>query len=774
MISVKSIHRLCLATFMIGVILGCSPTAEEDATTEKPTLSAQGGVVDFATLDSPLGQAFEDFHLETILECMSEVMEGIRDHAARTHPDRPAIVLSGNPAGGMHLPRWVEMAAPFDYFNIECDVVRLHDDTRLSHFLGIAALSEAVNTTLMVMPDASSNKTWMMRENPQAYAMATGLSYALGGHMHVPWCLYDGSQFNRFYGSLDGHQPIFKMIHEHADWFDGYVPALWHVLEVAYGEKGVEDLALIEKQMLELYQAGVPTLLRLKGEKAPLATERLSDEPRQRTQFNPERVVPSLESPFEMDSAYQSGFLPPIPRVHYLASKTPLILHLIRRFDDKSPVPGSGLFTVSPAFLRGAEVVNVEIAVPEWADTRQAAVSWRKNENGNHEIQVKDIPAWAILRVHTSEPLRLPGVNRSDLRDSMAESEIPLMRMIRFSDTWARPEWVDEALASDSDPLDGYHITRISWSYDHSLQTLHYAQAKGIAFHGSGAFLHAYMALDGQSPQEGIPTTNPDWPGWVRYPDGHPMHIRPDWNPPRYGASFASKEYRKTMIERGISWIDKGAAGIQFDDISGMVNRVWKYGGDFSDGFLANFRNFLIEHDIDGVKADTSLESLRKRILAETGYSPPHERRPDGTIVVRRPVNTGYPGLVWVGPNVSPARPEKLFTTDFTISLTDGTARGVELLLMDGDRTVYLSRIPLSDLFPQELLEGGPMTLRVQHDLEAQTSRVRIGNNGPWREAIPFGKPLVAEMLSLSPVLLVDPNRSGVEVREITIVDDQQ
>lgn len=774
MISGQSFNRSFIAISLCGLIAGCSSRAETGTSPDVPALSAQGGVVDFANPGSPLGHAFEEFHFETILDCMSEVMGDIRAYAVEAHPDRPAIVLSGNPAGGMHIPRWVELAAPFDYFNIECDVVRLHDGSRLAHFLGIAALSESVNTTLLVMPDASSNKSWNKQENPQAYAGATGLSYALGGHMHVPWCLYDGSQFNRFYGSLDGHQPIFSMIHEHADWFDGYVPALWHVLEVPYGRKGVDDLAALETQVLGFYKAGVPTVLRLKGTTAPMASERFSGEPRLRNQFDPGKGGAQAESPFEMDSAFQSGFLPPIPRVHHETSKAPLTLHIIRRFDDASSAPASGHFTVSPAFLQGAEVVKVEIAAPEWPDRRKASVSWETIENGDLEVRVEAVPAWAILRVHTKEPVKLPGVKRPSLRNAMAESEIPLMRMIRFSDTWARPQWVDEALASESDPLGGYHITRISWSYDNSLQTLRYAQAKGMAFHGSGAFLHAYMAVDGKPPQEGVPTTTPGWPGWVRYPDGHPMHIRPDWNPPRYGASFASQEYRMLMIERGIQWIDKGAAGIQFDDISGMVNRVWKYGGDYSDAFFLNFRNYLVEHDFQGVNAETPLEALRKRVMKEMGYTPPHERESDGTIIVHKPTNTGYPGLVWVGPTAPFARTGGLFSAEFTFRVTSGDTKGIDLLLMDGDRTVYLSRIPLAEVLPADAGEGEWITLRVRHDLDAEITRVGIGGNGEWGTVIPFKKPLLPQMRGLSPVLLVDPSHCGVEVQDITIMADRE
>ncbi|AQQ71127.1 hypothetical protein SMSP2_01492 [Limihaloglobus sulfuriphilus] len=734
-------------------------------------LSAQGGVVEFTKPFGPLGQAFEEFHFETILDCMTQVMGSIRDYSARAYPDRRPVVLSGNPAGSMHVPRWVEMAAPFDYFNIECDVVSLHEDKPLAHFLGIAALSESVDTTLLVMPNATSNRRWNQLEDPQAYAGATGLSYAIGCHMHVPWCLYDGSQFTRFYGSLDAHQPIFRMIHDHAGWFDGYVPALWHVLDVPYEEDGVQDLSALELQILDLFRAGVPTVLRLKGDKAPAIPERFSGRPHLRTAMDSAKKAAAPDCPFEMEDSYRSAFLPPIPRVQHEASDAPLVLHIIRDFKDKSAVPASGKFTISKLLLKGAKVSKVEIAAPEWQDAASASVSWETDESGEPVVSVENVSAWALVRVHTAEPVKLPGVERPDLRKAMAESEIPLMRMIRFSSIWQRPKWVDDAIASDTDPLDGYHVSRISWSYDHSLKTLEYAQSNGMAFHGSDCFLHSYIALDGVPPQEGIPTFTPDWSGWVRYPDGQPMHIRPDFMPPRYGASFASAQYRTAMIERGKNWIDKGAAGIQFDDISGMVNRVWQYGGDFGDAFFACFRNYLLQRRFDGIAEDTPLDQLREQVMSEMKYTPVYEKLKDGTISVSKP-SPRYPGLVWIGPAKPFSRPNALFNAAIEFRITEGSVNDAELLLMDGEHSVYLCRIRLGDVLPSDIAQNEWMTLRISHDLEAQTTRLAVGDGGQWSKARPFDMPLSPQMVSLSPALMIDPRYCSVEVRKIALDTD--
>ena len=502
-----------------------------------------------------------------------------------------------------------------------------------------------------------------------------------------------------------------------------------------------------------------------------MALERFSGEPRLRSTFDPGKKLASLDSPFELEASYRSAFLAPIPRVHHEASKTPLVLHLIRHFDDQSSAPASGRFTIAEAFLRGADVAEVEIAAPEWSETRNASVHWKTNSEGDLEVSVENVPAWALLRVHTSAPVKLPGVERAPLRRAMAESEIPLMRMIRYSSTWGRPPWVDDAIASATDPLEGYHITRISWSYDHSLQTLKYATAKDMAFHGSDTFLHTYMALDGKPPQEGVPTFTPDWPGWARYPDGHPMHIRPDFIPVRYGASFASPEYRAAMIERGSDWIDKGAAGVQFDDLNGMVNRVWQYGGDFSDAFFTRFRTYLVERGFDGVALDTPLDVLRERVMAEMKYKPAHERRTEGTVVVSKP-SSSYPGLVWVGPTEAFPLSDDILSTEVEFCITEGNTNGVDLLLMDGDRSVYLSLIPLADVLPTDAPEGKWMTLRVRYDLEAQTTRVALGKNGKWGKARAFDMSLPAAVKSLSPVLMIDPRHSRVEVRRITRIVD--
>lgn len=767
-------RRIVAGIGLISLLAACHPespkqeakTVLESVDGPAQALSVQGGLVQRSKVPTALAQAFEDFHYEVTLACMREVMEGIRAYAAQTYPDRPPVVLSANPAGGMHVPRWVELAEPFDYFNIECDVVNLHDDKALAHFLKVNALAEAAGTALMVMPNSGSNRHWKEKEDPLAYAKATGLTYALGGHMHVPWCLYDGSQFNRFYGSLDGHQPIFRMIHEHADWFDGYVPALWHVLEVPYSDEGVDDLPLLESRLLELAQQGVPTTIDFKGENAPGDPGRFQAGEKVRSTLGQAASSPQIISPFRLDPAAQAAFLPPIPRVSSKASKAPLVLHLIHRFDTDEFVPGAGKLTVAKEMLEGAVVENVEIAAPQWNDISPASVTWTEDNNGDLAIKVDRVPAWAILRVQTSKPVQLAGVASTPLRTSMAESEIPLMRMIRFGTMWSRPPWVDEALASETDPLDGYHVSRISWSYDLTPKTQGYAQEHGLAFHGSDSFLHTHMKPEEPTEQTKIPAFAADWPGWARYPDGQPMHIRPDWNPPRYGASFASPEYRTAMIERAKRWIDRGAAGIQFDDIAGMVNRVRAYGGDFSDIFFEQFRDYLVERNIAGIEDDAPLEALRKQVMNAMAYTQAYQRESDGRVRILANKERDYPGLVWV--NTEPfSRPDSVLNAEVEIRFNDSDQPYAEMILMDGLRTVYHSRLPLHEYLEAQHLSGEPVLVRLRYDLNQQTVQWKIGAHETWSEPRNLDVPVSPETEELTLTVMGDPRLGGIEVRQI-------
>lgn len=744
------------ASFLLVLHLACSSPRLFAQATSESSLEVMGGVVTFAETSTPLRQAFEAYHQQSILDLISAV-----NAAARAK--KPDIILSGNLAGGFHQGRWPEAAQLFDYLNTEMDVIGAMKHP--GHFLSIAALTEAAGTVNMVMPNSSSNGQWSRKEDPRAYAFGTGLAYAMGAHMHVPWCLYDGSQFNRFYGSLEGHQPIFKMIHEHRDCLDGYVSALWHLLKVPYGQTGFSDRKALESHVERLFKAGIPALIRFEGSTADFGGPRLFGEARTEQLFcGAETPLPDTAPVKLVNDSSENPVMQHI-RVSSEESTTPMVIHLLQ--PARAPGASSATLRIHPHWLPASRIDSVEVVAIDWPGKPKATTSWKQQADGALQIEVENISGWAILRIHTTEKIQLPGAERPAFRAHLAESEIPLMRMIRFDTRWNRPEWVDNALAETVDPLDGYHLNRITWSYDHSLKTCAYAKEHNIAFHGSDSYLHAYMTPGG-SPidnQTEIFTRPADWDGWARYANGQPMHIRPDWNPPRYGASFASESYRAGMIQRAAHWIDQGASGIQFDDVSGMVNRVWRYGGDFSDHFFTGFRRALSEQELCGVTLETPLPALRTRVVKEAHRGSTFKRNSDGTLSVSK--QTGYPGLLWIGPK-DLACAKGTLSVDYELRFT--ASPHAELLLMDPDRTMYASRLKIENNLPLNQW----IHLLVEYNLQTQTARFKTDTADSWSAPQAFDIPLPESAEQVTATLMVNPKKSGLQIKSITTTNNSE
>jgi hypothetical protein len=801
----RSARRAFLPSFLgLGVLLssifGMPASGREVLEWAAPDLESAGGVVNKNR--SPLVDAFEDHHFEAILGLLAYVRDGLNEAAG----DGPRPLLSGNPAGGFHYGRWIEEARYFDFLNVELDVAGLADHR--DHFLAINGLAEGVGSALLVMPNARSNAQWREQEDPFAYARGTGLTYALGGHMHVPWCLYDGSQYHRFYGSLEGHQPIFRMIEKHGDFLDGYVPLLWHVVEVPYGADGIGSVRTIEKRMGELFDAGVPALVRLRARalvegNSAVEESALRDLDRQR--FGADRFVGEPRggevlgggrtevpaSPFVSGDDFSLHFYPPIPRVSAEPSETPLVLHLVRRADG-GPLPqGMLTVTVRRSLLGNAEVTNVDLASVEWEGSPPAQVEWETNKEGDLVLRVGGIQAWGLLRIHTRAATAFPRLVRDSLREQMAESEVPIMRMIRFNNKWRRPQWVDDLLAAPDDPLDGYFIDRISWSYDTSPDTLGHAKEHGWAFHGSVALLHSWMT----NPERSHPKTGdmlafpPDWTGWARYPGGGPMLIRGEWNPPRYGASFASQAYREAVLARCLEWVEMGAAGIQLDDVSGMLNRVWQYGGDFSDGLFEGFRDALVAQGFPGVTSSTDLEELRRRVVREMGWvnaswrvdaSPQDFEEGAGWIAVPYEATSAYyPGQVWVNSPVLDAG--GLVRAEWLVRFTGGPAPYGDFRLMDGYGSEWFAAFAFRDgrlhvHTPEESLENLGIAvpadewvaLGMEVDFDSGTFKVRVGD-GSSTGPFPFAVEWPREVKTFLFGALADPLRGGMEVKRLRV-----
>jgi hypothetical protein len=242
-----------------------------------------------------------------------------------------------------------------------------------------------------------------------------------------------------------------------------------------------------------------------------------------------------IKSPFQLSTSYVELFYSPIPRVSQGISTTPLVLHLIRRGDSGNAPSDPVRFRINSAFLGDAPIESVDLVAVEWEGDAPASVQWNELAEGDWEITVEGIRAWAVLAVRIAEAIQSSSVEEPSLREQVPASEVLLMRMIRFDDHWGRPEWVDELLASPEDPLDGYFIDRVSWSYDSTENTINHAQERGWSFHGSVALMHTWMEDTAitYARQGGLLSFPTDWTGWVRHPNGTPMLIRAEWNPPR-------------------------------------------------------------------------------------------------------------------------------------------------------------------------------------------------------------------------------------------------
>jgi hypothetical protein len=795
---------IALLSFAGGVASGQQASRVYDA----EALNVSGGVAGRLAEKTPLIAAFEAHHFDVTLDLLAYLRKGLSE-ATANGGDRP--LLSGNPAGGFHYGRWIELARYFDFLNVELDVAALA--TQRNHYLAINALIEAMDSALLVMPNARSNASWRDQEDPVAYARGTAVAYALGGHMHVPWCLYDGSQFHRFYGSLEGHQPIFRMIHEHADFLDGYVPLLWHVLAVPYGEQGVVAFGTLERRLGEHFDAGIPTLVRLVDKERSASANTDGDFAywlaRDAERFGNHRFQGAFQSteifgqsilqegvgsPFIFDDHYSNQFYPPIPRAFAGESNTPLVLHLIQRAGSTGVADGTFSITLKPELIDVDAVANIEIVTVQWQGDAAPEVSWQKNADGQLVIKGTGVNAWAMLRVHTHESLALPHVERAEIRQLMAESEIPLMRMIRFGQQWRRPPWVDELLAGPEDPLDGYHITRISWSYDKSPHEMGHARQQGWYFHGSVALIHSWMSNpDRLTPKQGDLLTFPhDWQGWARYPDGGAMMIRAEWNPPRYGASFASPLYHEAVLQRCMEWVNRGAAGIQLDDVSGMMNRVWQYGGDFSEVFFEGFKSALIAKGFPGVTESTPLDALRLRVLSEMDWmnasrrvnanAPAHQHGSEWISIPYRATSAHYPGQVWVD---SPAMDlSDNVLAEWTLRFDADRQPYADLRLMDAYGTEWFAGVVIRDgtinvMSPDEswletgiaVPSGEWITIAMKLDRVSETFRIRL-NNSDWSAAFAYQVPWLQEFTNGRFNLKANPLRTGLEVRRLRLLND--
>lgn len=726
-------------------------------------------------------EIFEAAHFAAVIGLLDEVTEALRERPEDAGDDWAPPVLSGNLAGGLHYGRWPEAAARFDALNTELNVAAL--DTEMAHFLGMAAISEAIDAASLVMPSAAANRAWNSKEDPVAYARGTGLTYALGGHMHIPWCLYDGSQFTRYYGTPATHQPIFRMIHDNRDRFDGYVPALWEVLEVPYGERGIRNIKGLEAELRKSFDAGVPVVVRFRGTgKEGSAAEPPFGDDRFDGKASAVRTLGDAASsadpvgPFRLLKGFDGAYLPPVPRVSAKASEFPLVIHLVRGFDEGTDRRAE--FEISGDWLPADRIKDISIASVQWEKDSATKVEWEAKPDGNTHVTVTGVPAWGVLRVETDAPVKLPGIVRSEFREQMAESEIPIMRMIRFGDRWKRPPWVDDALASDTDPLDGYHVTRISWSYESTGAELEHARTRGWGFHGSIALLHTHMGPTADLKTSDIITEPPDWPGWARYPDGRAILIRPDFNPPRYGASFATEAYRRAVIERARQWLELGVTGIQFDDVMGMLNRIWQYGGDFSDALMEIFKARLIAAGFPGVTAATPLDELRLRIIVAMQWenaarmvnAAPPGTPPIGWVgVPYRATSVGYPGEVWIGTEPF-ARPSAPFVAQYDVRFSGGEGAFAEFLLTDGDRTTYLSRFTITPETHPELPQNAWVRVRLKYDPVARTMRHAVGDGADWSDPVPFElMPVAGEPGTFTAIVMADPRVSGLDVRSMAV-----
>jgi len=208
-----------------------------------------------------------------------------------------------------------------------------------------------------------------------------------------------------------------------------------------------------------------------------------------------------------------------------------------------------------------------------------------------------------------------------------------------------------------------------------------------------------------------------------------------------------------------------------------MLNRVWKYGGDFSDAMFLLLRQRLLLEGFPGVSEGTTLDDLRQRVVKEmhgetacqiVNVSQPGNK-PSGWISVPyRATSAGYPGQVWIGPQPF-ARSGGRLTAEYDVRFSDNGAPHVDFLLMDGDRSTYISRVSIRKDAELSIPVKEWLRFRLEYNFAEQTCRYAVGD-GPWSKAVPFEQKLLDDkQQTFAVAVMADPLRCGLDLRQVDV-----
>lgn len=738
---------------------------------------------------------FKEHHFQTVLDAGDYLTAQVRAYAAEKQPNEP-FLISANIRGGEHYGRWIESAVPYDYLNNEMNVVGL--ERGLGDYLLTRRLTEAVGVGIMVMPDANSNAIWRVKENPPLYGKGVALAYATGAHLHIPWCLYDGSQTERFYGRPDTHAPYFRIVADHPDYFDGYADLLWHELTLPYGPDGLESLKASEQVMEELFERGIPTHLAFdtsafvqeRGYAPKLPAPAFKQAAPYRSTLD-EEVMEEISAPTRWNTAYAKAFFPPVVRVSAEPRLTPVVFHVIGRLGGASPEGAA--FTVSPDLLDPDAVEGISYIT---VGQGERGAPFERTRDGLRIAMPDDVNDWAVFRVRTAEKLDLPGVPLEPFRAVITQSEIPVMRLIRFSKFWDRPAWVDGLIENmPPDPVKEFGTTRITWSYEDKPSVIRYAHDNGWAYHGTENISHTLMGEPGDSfshPGSSQWAQPPDWPGFARDAKGEAIMIRADFDPNRFSGSFAAPEHLEWFLERNKKWVNRGADGVQWDDVSSPMNRIWLQGGDYSTASLEAFKDYLADQNVaDFEAADLSTEEIKEKLVEAFKAARP-------TIFVRNADNE-QPAYLRVPQDPEAPNNAKLWLatpaldvkgdsieTDVTFRLLGAKARRNQAFyLTDATGMSYHTTTQLNANGLANYVDGKAYpikgvtvpddewkTLRMKFDLKNSTYQVKFAGDTGWSEPQLFRKPVSGDLDTASLGVYVDPRTGTFDLKEITIVND--
>ncbi|WOO40741.1 hypothetical protein [Rubellicoccus peritrichatus] len=788
----KFTSRTTRRIILIGLAYLMSPVADAGELTidlsnnqieEIRRLRIRGGLVEYPK-ENELIDLFQDYHLEVIKGIAEPVSNELRQYAKQQNPDK-SFLISSNMAGGMNNGRWIEAISSFDYLNNEIDVSGLKKG--LGEYLLIKQLTEAVGVGLMVMPNAKSNSIWSNREDPELYGKATALAYATGSHMHIPWCLYDGSQRGRFYGRPQTHAKYFQLIADNQDYFDDHTGLAWNEFTVPYTSDGLRNQQVIEDQLERFFEDGIPTYIRFddkafvadRGYRATLPATERDVQPRYETTL---KEADKVSSPTKGNVAYHRKFFPPIIRVSDAPSLTPAVFHVIERFNGKEVRRPS--FVISPDLIDPRQIESVSYIT---VGQTEKPASIRRSKSGTRVEVPSKVNDWAVFRVKTTEPIALPHLPQEPYRSVVAESEIPVMRLIRFSDTWKRPDWVNEMIDNmPPDPIKEYDTTRITWSYDKRPSSIKYAHDNGWTFHGTENIAAVHIGEQKNAKRPGLRWKQEDnWQGFARNADGEILLMRSDFDPPIFSASFATEEHQDWFLERNKEWVDRGVDGVQWDDLAAPLNRIWRHGGDFSEGSLEGFRTYLAKRGIaDDKTISSSIDVLRQQ-LVETARPiyVLHKSDNKGPGFLRIPYNQNSDsrGNLWL---ITPPIELDGETLEARITFRTGKeAHGdASFYLLDKTGSVYYSTLKLNKgklsnkakdsvqtISAFDIPNEEWTTLTLKFDLKNSTYTVKLDQEGQRSEPLSFRKPVPNHFKTAAFGILLNAKDGSFDLQSITL-----